>query len=169
MKYIDIEIEGFESVADTLRFEFGDKKMLVFTGANGAGKSLVSMWAPLFALYGKIRQRTLQESINTSRGASNVTLTFEMGNNLYRVSRTISRTSPQHVSFDSYNKEEGVWEAVSTRRSVAEVNQDIINVVGLQASLGNIRGAPGSVRCFHRSNPQYPSQAPATDFPAGGL
>lgn len=155
MKYIDIEIEGFESAADPISFSFGDKKMLLFTGANGAGKSLIAMWAPLFALYGKIRQKTLHQAINTSKGAGTVTLTFEMGASLYRVSRTISRTSPQQVTFDSFNREEGIWEAVSTRRSVAEVNQDIINVVGMdyKQAIATFVAPQGSYDAFTSATP----------------
>lgn len=129
MKLERVSVEGFESASQKIEVDFRDKNMVVFVGSNGSGKSLLSIWAPLFALYGKVRHRVLNKAISTSSGQANVEVDFEVNGNHYRVIRKLPRTGRQEATLYHLNDNDE-WEPI-TNGDVKATNPKIIELIGV--------------------------------------
>lgn len=129
MKLERVVVEGFESASQKIEVDFRDKNMVVFVGNNGSGKSLLSIWAPLFALYGKVRHRVLNKAISTSSGQATVEVEFAVNGNHYRVIRKLPRTGRQEATLYHFNDNEE-WEPI-TNGDVKATNPKIIELIGM--------------------------------------
>lgn len=133
MKLKELTVKGFESALDKTTIDFTDKKMVGFVGENGTGKSLLSIWAPMFALYGKVRQPTVKEAIASTAGQATVELDFEVNGSDYHVVRHLPRSGKQEATLYAYNDELEAWEA-RTEKNVRETNDAIAQVIGMPYS-----------------------------------
>lgn len=129
MRLERLVVEGFESAADKVEIDFTGKNLTVFVGENGSGKSLLSIWAPIFALYGKTRHRTLDKAIASSRGQAIVELEFSANGGSYKVIRKLPRKGRNEATLYAKDKD-GDWEA-QTSKDVKTTDPKIIEVIGM--------------------------------------
>lgn len=97
-----VEIEGFLTYRDKEVFDFSQEWLWAITGDNGAGKSAI-FDAITFVLYGEHRGGQSQEAmlINQDRDYLRVAFDFQIGSEIYRVERTITRRrGRRNVSYD---------------------------------------------------------------------
>lgn len=130
MRLKKLTVEGFESAASRVEVNFEGKDMVAFVGENGSGKSMLSIWAIVFALYGKVRARTISEAISTSTGQAYVELEFSANGNNYRIIRKLPRIGRQEAVLYVYDDALADWTPL-TEKEVKSTNQAIIDVVGM--------------------------------------
>lgn len=130
MRLKKLTVEGFESAAQRVEVDFEGKQMLAFVGENGSGKSMLSIWAVVFALYGKVRTRTIGEAISTSAGQAYVELEFSANNNDYRIIRKLPRIGRQEATLYVFDDSQAEWTPM-TEKEVKSTNAAIVDVVGM--------------------------------------
>lgn len=130
MKLKTLYVSGFESAMDPVTVDFTDKKMVGFIGQNGTGKSMLAVWAPMFALFGKVRQDTMTEAINSASGAADVELVFNVSGTDYKVYRSLPRIGSQSASLYMHDADQDEWVPV-TEKGAKAVNAEIISILGM--------------------------------------
>lgn len=129
MRFKTMTVSGFESAANEVTVDFEDKPMLLFRGDNGSGKSMLAVWAPLFALFGKVRGRTITDAISSTSGAALVDLEFEISGDDYRIIRKLPRRGRQEATL--YGRDdEGEWDAL-TEKEVKSTNAKIEELLAM--------------------------------------
>ena len=151
MRLERLVVEGFESAADKVEVDFTGKNLTVFIGENGSGKSLLSIWAPIFALYGKTRHRTLDKAIASSRGQALVELEFSANGGSYKVIRKLPRKGRNEATLYAKDKD-GDWEA-QTSKDVKTTDPKIIEVIGMDydAAVATFIAQQGKYGLFNKS------------------
>lgn len=130
MKLNRLIVEGFESAAERVEIDFTGKNMVAFTGENGSGKSMLAIWAPLFAFYGKVRTSTIKEAISTTSGQAYVELEYTVDNNKYKITRNLPRIGSQEASLYVYDDEDEEWK-IKTEKHTKLTNPAIIETLGM--------------------------------------
>lgn len=127
MRFIDMTVSGFESAAEEVYVDFSSPSLL-FRGTNGSGKSMLAVWAPIFALFGQTRGRTITDSVSTFSSQAKVELVFEMGGETYKIIRKLPRKGRQEATLFALIDEE--WKAL-TEKEVRSTNEKIVDVLGM--------------------------------------
>ena len=94
---IKLSLAGFTSYRDPVEIDFNGLDLVCISGPNGAGKSSL-LDAITYALYGQARKRD-EGIINNACQKAEVTLIFEYGEQIYRVTRSIARGKGSQVDF----------------------------------------------------------------------
>jgi exonuclease SbcC len=131
VKFLAVEIEGFQSFRERQRIELAGINLGVATGENGVGKSTFITDSIALGLYGKARTSTLEEIISTDNLFAQIIIDYEVNGVTYRVDRNIPRNGAQEVRvFVEDATQDTGWRAL-TERGVREGNQFIITQLGM--------------------------------------
>jgi len=130
MKLKNMTVRGFESAADEVKIDFSSKPMIGFVGENGTGKSMLSIWAPMFALYGKTRAPSLKEAISSTSAQAYLELDFEVGGTDYRVVRHLPRQGRQKATLYAWDEDTEAWKP-ETEENVIATNKRIADIIGM--------------------------------------
>lgn len=126
---IAIEVRNYRNYAmETFNFE--DISFCTINGVNGAGKSSLFMDAIVDCLYEQPREGSLTGWIREAEGvhSGNITFTFRIGEQMYRVSR--SRTKSKALTLGLSEKINGEWENRTCSKS-AETQKRIERLLGM--------------------------------------
>lgn len=131
MKFLAVEIEGFQSFRDRQRIELAGINLGVATGENGVGKSTFITDSIALGLYGKARTATLEEIISTDNLFAQIIIEYEINDVVYRVDRNIPRNGNQEVRvYVADATLDSGWRAL-TERGAREGTAFIINQLGM--------------------------------------
>lgn len=131
MKFLAVEIEGFQSFRDRQRIELAGINLGVATGENGVGKSTLITDSIALGLYGKARTATLEEIISTDNLFAQIIIEYEVNGVVYRLDRNIPRNGTQEVRvYVADSTQDTGWRAL-TERGAREGNAFIINQLGM--------------------------------------
>lgn len=127
-----IEVEGIQSFRERQIVEIGGFNLLAAVGKNGHGKSTIVVDAILFAFWGKVRTRTIDEMISVGAPRAFVAVDFTLSDGtLYRVQRTAPRTGAgEGAVFVADDAEASGWRPV-TEDGVKEVTAYVSNLLGM--------------------------------------
>lgn len=130
MKIEEIRLQNIYSHEDTC-IELGDTPYAVVIGDNGAGKSSLFTTGPLFALFGSSATDTvLADVLRHGAEQGTATITFSLGGQRYRVSRTYSvRTKSGKTDLEFLKETPEGWKAEQTG-STSEVEAAIERLLG---------------------------------------
>lgn len=126
---IAIEVRNYRNYVME-SFDFEDISFCTINGVNGAGKSSLFMDAVVDCLYEQPREGSLTGWIREAEGvrSGNITFTFRIGEQLYRVSR--SRTKSKALTLGLSEKVNGEWENRTCSKS-AETQKRIEQLLGM--------------------------------------
>lgn len=129
---VSIQVRNYRNYAEEA-FDFGDISFCTINGANGAGKSSLFMDAILDCLYEQPREGSLTGWIRDAEGvrSGNITFTFRIGEQMYRVSR--SRTKSKALTLGLSEKVNGEWENRTCSKS-AETQKKIEQLLGMDCT-----------------------------------
>lgn len=131
MKFLAVEIEGFQSFRERQRIELAGITLGVATGENGVGKSTFITDSIALGLYGKARTATLEEIISTDNLFAQIIIEYEVNGVVYRVDRNIPRNGNQEVRvYVADPAQDTGWRAL-TERGAREGTAFIINQLGM--------------------------------------
>ena len=130
---VEIKVKNYRNY-EYERFNFSDISFCTINGQNGAGKSSLFMDAIIDALYEKPREGN-KTSIKVpwlrndeSVRSGSIIFTFRIGEKMYRVTRT--RTRSGKITLNLAELVEGEWENRSKERA-DETQEEIIKTVGM--------------------------------------
>jgi len=133
MKLTRIELENVYGHKHT-DVDLGDVSAAVVCGDNGAGKSSLIAYGPLWALYGRnaIQGDTYDDLVRGNAEQASAAVTFEMGAQTYRVRRTYSRRTKAGKSDLEFLAlmDDGEWRPEATG-SIGEVEDAIEHLLGV--------------------------------------
>ncbi|AWN23695.1 chromosome segregation protein SMC [Deinococcus irradiatisoli] len=98
MRPVQLTLRGFMPFREEVEIDFTDLQLFAIQGATGSGKSSL-LDAITYALYGetdRLGQTGLDALISTGEKSFAVSLTFESGGQMYRVSRTKGRKQAEN-------------------------------------------------------------------------
>ncbi|BDZ52543.1 hypothetical protein GCM10025867_47840 (plasmid) [Frondihabitans sucicola] len=100
-------------------------------GANGGGKSTVVVDALIYAFWGKVRTRTMEEIITVGAPSVTVAVNFYLGDALYRVQRTTPRTgTTEGAVYVADDNEASGWRPLS-ERGAKETTAKVVELIGM--------------------------------------
>ncbi|HEX6903327.1 MAG TPA: SMC family ATPase [Thermoanaerobaculia bacterium] len=126
-------MEGLACFREKQELDFRALELFAISGPTGAGKSTL-LDAIIFALYGEIpRVNTYNrtEMISSGRDRVAVVLDFDLGEDRYRIARTLRRSGVQQVRLEKRN-ESGAFENLADQ--VRAANDQVVQILGLGAS-----------------------------------
>lgn len=128
---MNLKLKGFTSFRDEQEIDFTDLDLFVLWGPTGSGKSSL-LDAITYALFGYVERVGNQVSQLVSHGQPrlSVTLEFAVGSDVYRVTRSTSRTAQSKALLE--RREGDSWESYGEGADlVREVNRIIPHLLGL--------------------------------------
>ncbi|MBZ9713225.1 AAA family ATPase [Deinococcus multiflagellatus] len=132
MRPLKLELQGFTAFRQFTALDFGDLELFALVGPTGSGKSSL-LDAMTFALYGqtaRLGASGLDALIAQGERGLSVSLTFEVGGQTYRASRTKGRKQAENeVRFERLD-EDGRWANLSDGGAKG-ISERIRRVVGL--------------------------------------
>jgi exonuclease SbcC len=133
MKIHSIELEGLWSYTEPQRIDIAGIPMLTGVGKNGAGKSMILVASIVAAFYGKFPTSTIDKSISHSAQQGTVSIEFEIGGTLHRVSRTYSRgnTAPSGKLLVQDSTQASGWRSLISGKGISEVNAGVNALLGM--------------------------------------
>lgn len=131
MKPLQLRMAGFAAYAQSQELSFDDVGLFAITGPTGSGKSTL-LDAISFALYKqtpRMGAKGLTELIHPQNEMAKVELTFEVGPQLWRVSRAISRKGASQHRLE--NHQDGEWRVHKASEKVAELDAYVARLLGM--------------------------------------
>ena len=131
MRPLRLEIEGFTSFRERVVLDFESLDLFAITGPTGAGKSSL-IDALVFALYGQVPRvgKEYRQLLSHGSERANVRLDFAVGNDRFRVVRTIRATGPAPTRLERVHPGPPErTEALADR--VTEIEKQVERIVGL--------------------------------------
>ena len=133
MKPIRLSVQGFMPFRLHQQVDFTGLDLFAIIGPTGSGKSAL-LDAMTFALYGatpRLGLSGMEALISQNEQGASVELEFEVRGERHRVARTRGRKASQNqVVLETWDTVAGRW-ATQVRGKVAETNERIAEVVGL--------------------------------------
>lgn len=138
---VEISVRNYRSYVEET-FNFQDIYFAMVNGKNGSGKSSLFMDAITDCLYEKTRENELTGWIRNDEKSGSISFTFQLGNNLWRVTRTRQRSgkgtlalAKREFAFSDYGEgtkgDSGyVWVDHSCDR-MTDTQQKIIDLLGM--------------------------------------
>ncbi len=128
MRILKLMVEGFTCYRKQVELDLSDLHLFAITGPTGSGKSSL-VDAMIFALYGRVPRVTTEVSHLISQGLPKayVLLEFTVGNQRYKVGRSLHITKGSQAILDSFEEEQ--WRGIAS--GVRQVNQHILQILGL--------------------------------------
>ena len=132
MRPIQLDIQGFTAFRQFTSLDFGDLELFALVGPTGSGKSSL-LDAMTFALYGqtaRLGASGLDALISQGERGLSVSLTFEVGGQTFRASRTKGRKQAENeVRFERLD-DDGRWTNLSDGGAKG-ISERIRRTVGL--------------------------------------
>jgi exonuclease SbcC len=128
-----LTVEGLACFREKQEIDFRRLELFAISGPTGAGKSTL-LDAIIFALYGEIPRVNLQsrtEMISAGRDRAAVVLDFEVGENRYRIARTLRRNGMQLVRLEQRDAD-GAFQGLAEQ--VRTAADRVVQILGLGAS-----------------------------------
>lgn len=134
MRPHQLELEGFTAFRQHVDINFADLELFALIGDTGSGKSSI-LDAITFALYdatARLGSTKLDSLISQGKDNMKVSLSFEIGSQIYRITRTKGRKSSENeVRLEKKDhSEEKKWINL-TANSKRETNAQICQLIGL--------------------------------------
>jgi len=128
MRPLSLELEGFGPYRERQRIEFADVELFALTGPTGAGKTTI-LDAIAFALYAKTPRgfKKYGELVYPGLEAARVRLAFQVGGEVYRVTRVVGAKSEHRLE----RQEGGVFRVLPESEKVRALNERIERLLGL--------------------------------------
>lgn len=132
MRPLQLTLQGFTAFRQHTQLDFSDLELFALVGPTGSGKSSL-LDAMTFALYGntpRLGATGLDALISQGESGMSVSLTFEVGGQVYRVARSKGRRSADNIV--KLEKQEGErWVDQTGNRSSRATNELIGQIIGL--------------------------------------
>lgn len=130
MRPLELSLEGFLAYRKLTRIPFDDVELFAITGPTGSGKSSL-LDAITFALYGRTPRmggRGLGELRHPAAEITRVTLTFMLGERVFRVVRVLGARENQHRLEEQLA---GQWRLLPESEKVRSLNEKLQALLGL--------------------------------------
>ncbi|MGH9067444.1 MAG: AAA family ATPase, partial [Acidimicrobiales bacterium] len=128
MRPLTLEMEGFGSYSSPTTLDLSEVDAVVVVGENGAGKSTI-LDAVLYAICGHTRSGDADSVVATAMDRAEVKLTFAMGGQRWRASRTRHRGKRTTALLEVLG-EDGTW-APRGAEGVRGVDAALADLLGL--------------------------------------
>lgn len=128
-----LTLEGLSCFKDKQEIDLGSLDLFAISGPTGAGKSTL-LDAITLALYGDVPRVSKQnrlEMISASRDRVSVVLDFEVGDDRYRIARTLRRSGGHMVRLE---KHDGTDFTVNLADQVRTADEKVAEILGLDAT-----------------------------------
>jgi DNA repair protein SbcC/Rad50 len=132
MRPLRLTVKGFTAFREEQTLDFTDLDVFAISGPTGSGKSSL-LDAMTFALYGKVERvgGSVGQLISQGQPAMAVTLDFEVGREVYRVSRRSQTKGPTKIILQR-QAADGSWEQAGEGADrVRDVDRMIESAIGL--------------------------------------
>ena len=132
MKPLHLTLQGFTAFRQYTELDFTGLDLFALVGPTGSGKSSL-LDAMTFALYGKTARlgaTGMDALISQGERALSVSLTFEVGGQTYRASRTKGRKAAENEARLDRLDSDGEWTGLSSG-ALKDINARIEEVLGL--------------------------------------
>lgn len=127
MKISSVSLKNFMSHGST-EIDFSDARPYLFIGSNGSGKSSLIKDSITFALFGEARGKGAgDDMIRGKEKSCSATVTFFVGDVMYRVTRTRVRNKSTELEF--WRRKDSVFEDISGPTATA-TQADIVKTLG---------------------------------------
>ena len=108
MRPIYLSVEGLACFKEKQEIDFSELDLFAISGPTGAGKSTL-LDAMLFALYGiipRVGKQDLKEMISAARDRVSVLFKFDVGDERFRITRTLRRKGSATVRLEKHDGED---------------------------------------------------------------
>ncbi|ANE44059.1 AAA family ATPase [Deinococcus puniceus] len=132
MRPIHLELQGFTAFRQFTELNFDDLELFALVGPTGSGKSSL-LDAMTFALYGstaRLGASGLDALISQGERGLSVSLTFEVGGQVYRAARTKGRKQAENDVRLERQDDDGRWTGLNDGGTKG-INERIRRAVGL--------------------------------------
>jgi len=126
---VKIEVKNYRNYEEE-EFDFSNISFCVINGKNGSGKSSLFMDAILDCLYEEPREGELTGWIKSEAKSGSITFTFKIGEKLFKVIRTRTRSGKGTLNFSEFVA--GEWENRS-KEKFKDTQNEIIDVIGMDS------------------------------------
>ncbi len=132
MRPLRLTVKGFTAFRDEQTVDFTDLDVFAISGPTGSGKSSL-LDAMTFALYGRVERvgNSVGQLISLGQPAMAVTLEFEVGREIYRVSRRTPAKGATKIMLERGTAGGGWEQAGEGSDKVRDVDRMIESAVGL--------------------------------------
>ena len=131
MRIEQIEVEGVQSYRQKTIVYVAGHPLLAAVGPNGSGKSTIVVDALIYAFWGRVRTRTIEEMISIGAPQATVSLNFWIGESLFRVTRTTPRQGKAEGGvYAADDLEPSGWRNL-TERGMKEVTEKVVELTGM--------------------------------------
>lgn len=128
-----LTLEGLSCFKDKQEIDLRSLDLFAISGPTGAGKSTL-LDAVTLALYGdvpRVSKHNRSEMISASRDRVSVVLDFQVGEDRYRIARTLRRGGGQQVRLE---KHDGTDFTVNLADQVRSADEKVTEILGLDAT-----------------------------------
>ncbi len=131
---IEIEVKNYRNYKNAV-FNYNDVRFCVINGENGAGKSSLFMDAMIDALFEETREGDITGWINNDINvrSGSIKLTFSIGDNIYRITRTRQKSGKATLNLAQYVLDADgneSWTDMSEDK-IRDTQEVINNIVGM--------------------------------------
>lgn len=128
---VEISVKNYRKYVEET-FNFEDINFCTINGQNGAGKSSLFMDAIVDCLYEEPREGEKTGWISNAEKArsGSIMFTFRIGEKMYRVTRTRTRSGKGTLNISQFINEE--WKDCSKER-YNDTQQEILNIIGMDS------------------------------------
>ena len=133
MRPVLLTLEGLSCFKDKQEIDLGSLDLFAISGPTGAGKSTL-LDAVTLALYGdvpRVSKHNRSEMISASRDRVSVVLDFQVGDERYRIARTLRRSGGHHVRLE---KHDGTDFTINLADQVRAADEKVAEILGLDAT-----------------------------------
>ncbi len=105
MRPVYLSVEGLACFKEKQEIDFSELNLFAISGPTGAGKSTL-LDSILFALYGtvpRVGKQDLKEMISAARDRVSVLFTFDVGDERFRITRTLRRKGSANVRLERHD------------------------------------------------------------------
>lgn len=133
MRPVRLTINGLACFKDEVEIDLKALDLFAIWGPTGAGKSTI-LDAMIFALYGevpRVNSRNRTQMISASRDRASVVFDFNVGQDRFRIARTLRRSGSHDVQLE---KHDGNDFTINVAGQVKEAEEKIVEILGLDAT-----------------------------------
>ena len=133
MRPVRLTIKGLACFKDEVEIDLSKLDLVAISGPTGAGKSTI-LDAMIFALYGevpRVNSKSRSQMISASRDRASVVFDFNVGEDRFRIARTLRRNGNHQVQLE---KHDGNDFTINLADQVTRAQGRIEEILGLNAN-----------------------------------